>query len=447
MNYSSLNKNLFSFLPYLCLLFINAISNLLFNYKAKVVVSVDLIFLTLIIYYLSDQLQNIYNSIIAKGWLVFFILGILNMNSTILRTSVWNIAIHDASLLYLVCLLTFTLSLVFLERNNIKLKWYSVKSELKFRLNLKRRTSKYLLYIIIIFPFLLFISIYVSIGFIPIITGESFVDEMYNFDYGPLYGFKFLCVYSFIIALYQLRIKKKKMWLVYIVLLFFIVSIDGKRFIGLLCLLSFIPVYLYTNKLKGIKTSYMPIVLISISVFFLYIYISILRVGGDIAESTAVLIDNIPFGVEYKDYVHSYNTFIPMKIRGYNFELSAVGAFFNSSLLETFGYNKESLVHKGSAHVWMNLYDQKFGIRTGIISELYFAYSYLVIPLMVPIAFLTSKVSEKLLSPQSFFNLMQNSILFSLIFLLINGQATVFFGCLTIMVYMYILHKFLGLKI
>jgi oligosaccharide repeat unit polymerase len=382
-----------------------------------------------------------YNKIIAIGWLSFFFLGILNINSVNAETNYYNLQLHDASLFYLICLIAFFLCLMFFEKS-------SAKKDLAIKINTHKKTSFPFLIILFIYPFALFISVFKSVGFLPILSGSSFVDSMYEYNYGPLYGFKFICVYGFLLAVVHFSKGKNKLIITaYILFLLFAISIDGKRLVLLLCLLAFIPVYNWilkqNNKTVTKKTWLIPFLL----VFIIYVLINGIRTGSNVSELATNLLIKIPFGVEYKDYVHSFNTYKDRTIPGYNFELSAIGSFFNSSLLNLAGENKETLTKMGSAYTWMDLYDIKFGIRTGIISELYFAYGYFTIVLMAFLAFITNKISQRLSNPHSLFNLVQYSILFALVFLLINGQATVFFGCLSMMLYTFLFYKISHLKI
>lgn len=355
-----------------------------------------------------------------------------------MRTSIWNLKLHEASILYHLSLLVFICGLLFFEKFYNQ-QYYSIPSEISFK-----RVSKGPFFILIlVFPILLVLDVYINIGFFPILTGQSFVDKMYEYNFGALYNFKFICVYTFCL-IFLVFGKRKLFSSIYILFLLFAVSIDGKRFILLLSIISIIPIIIYKkNSGEDGKINFAPIIVGSVAVGVAYILISILRTGGDIQASLYSLVEHIPFGVEFKDYVHSINTYEVGKIPNYNFELSSLGSFFNSRVLEIFGYDKTELYQLGSQHAWMELYNEKFGIRLGIIAELYFAYGYLVLPAMFILSFFVNKVNQRLINPKTYFNLIQNSILFGLFFLLINGQATVFFGILTLMIYFWFLYRIL----
>lgn len=436
-----INRVFLKLLPYFIILLFNWFLTLLYPSYTLVLIPDISIIISVIILYFSMRLSNIFNKIISLSWLIFFFLGILNINSIKTQTNFWNLEIFEASVLYLGCILVFTLSLNLFEyfSSNRNISYNTPKD---FTISIKSIFG----IIVLSFPILMLISIYLYLGFFPLLIGENIVSEMYEYDYGVLYNFKFISVYSlcFIVILFR-KEKKKLLGTIYILIVLFTISIDGKRFVLLLSILSIIPILIVEkisenyNKVidRNINT---PLIVGAFGIGISYILLNILRTGGDIGESITSIINNIPFGVEFKDYVHSYNTYTPEKIKGYSFEWSALGSFLNSTLLEVFGLNKSELYQMGSQHAWMNMYNENFGIRLGIIAELYFAYGFFVFLIMILLAYLSNYINQKLIRVNKYFSRINYSILFGLFVLLINGQATVFFGCLTMMLYMIIFH-------
>jgi hypothetical protein len=425
-------------IPYILIFGFNFFIAFCYPNSSVVIIPNVIILLCMLNFYLLNKLKNLFNKIISTSWFIFFFLGIININSIKVKTNIWNLKIYDASLLFVSCLLIFTISLLFFEKKIVK--------KVKFYNDLQILTNSFFPYLILLYPVFLILNIYGNLGFFPLLSGASFVDEMYEYNYGFLYSYKFICVYSFLLGF--LFIKKGKSILLlslYLVFLIFVVSVDGKRLILLMGLLSLLPPSIILKKESDSKNSQgdnLPIIIGFACVGFIYVLVNILRTGGDIQKSLDLIVSNIPFGVEYKDYVHIFNTNVSQTIKGYNFELSSMGSFFNSSLLLIFDLNKIELYQMGSQTAIMNLYNETFGIRIGIIGELYFAYGFLVIPLMVVIAFFTNRICQGITNAKSYFNLFQNSILFALFVLLINGQATVFFGTLTLMIYAYFVYIF-----
>ena len=51
------------------------------------------------------------------------------------------------------------------------------------------------------FPFVWFASVYSSIGYIPVFAQLNVLDNLYELDYGPLYGFTVVLALSMVTAL------------------------------------------------------------------------------------------------------------------------------------------------------------------------------------------------------------------------------------------------------
>lgn len=393
---------------------------------------------------LTHFLKNKFNKLLIQLWIIFYYLGVINIISSILRNNIWDMDIHDGSIYYFINLLIFTCSLIIFERvkpQNIHLKslTYSIDSNRKV-------TNSYFTYFILIFPFLFFISFFLSVGFIPLLSGENFVDDMYEYNYGILYGFKLLCVYSFLILIIKIRETHINIWyIIYLVLFLIVISADGKRMMILVCVLSLIPLIENLNsQSKKLKSNFKQSLFIYGTLIFLlliYMVINGIREGNFSAISVAIYLERIPFGVEYRDYIYSFNNYTPGHIPGYNFEISSIGSLLNSAFLRLFGISKYELIQMGSAYSWMRLEHSEFGIRTGIISELYFAYGYWGMLVMIVIGFLTSRVTHAIANTKTYFGLIQNCIMYTLIVMLIVGQTTELFGNLTLMFYTWILFK------
>jgi len=421
--------------PYLLIALMNPVIGFLFQRSNKVIyIPTEVLVFAALCYWASTFIRNKYNLLLARFWISFFFLGVLNINSVIVYDTTFYVNIHDASILYFLNLIVFIIALIGFESKNKTV--ISIKPGNDFHFN-----HPVLYFVILAFPVLFIISLYKAVGFLPILSGDNFVDEMYNYDYGALYGFKFICVYSFLLTVYFFKLKKFRLLnIIFAFAILFISSVDGKRFILFICLLAFIPFNDYLKKLLSPKqeTSYAPIIVISVAIVVIYISMLAIRLGNNnVDEWLGIFIEKIPFGVEYKDFVYSYEKFSDTTVKDYDFFLSNVGAFFNSGILNFFGFDKEALTHMGSAYVWMNAYNIEFGIRTGIVSELYFAYGIWGILAMVPLAYFINKTALKLTQPSSVFELIQYAILYALYILIINGQATVFFGCLSMMLYVY----------
>jgi oligosaccharide repeat unit polymerase len=428
--------SLFHILPYGLILSINPIIDALYRTNRTQFLRWELLLLICVVYFLSVFLQNLFNKIVVWGWILFYFLGVLNINSVLKSTNAWSLNIEGGSYLYFGCLFTFIVGLMLFERfidPEPPPSQQRIKKPLFTPFNL----------LLLIFPFVFVFSMYKTLGFLPIFLGESFASEMYEYNYGPLYGFKFICIYGILYALLLSCRKGYRLFtIIYATLLLIILIADGKRFMILLTLISSVPVYYFIReKVNGKPPSFGPVLAVGLLVVLSYTVISYIRTGTSMHGIVGNTIEKIPFGVEFKDYIHSFNSISHYNLRRYDFGLSSFGSFMNGEILKFLGFNKDELTQMGSAYVWKDIYEEGVGIRTGIISELYFAYGYFAMLCMFALAFITNHVSNRLKHPLSYFNLIQYSVLYGLIFLLINGQATVFFGCLTLMLYVLIAYR------
>jgi hypothetical protein len=174
---------------------------------------------------------------------------------------------------------------------------------------------------------------------------------------------------------------------------------------------------------------------------FVYIFISGVRSGNLIEFNFFTFLDNLPIGVEFADYVYSYNNIKEHEILKYDFILSSLGSFFNSSFLSFLGFDKSDLINSGSDTVWMNLYGISQGVRTGIVNELFFAFGKGSIVFFYIGGILLNRLNLKMLLNDDLFLLMFYCSIYVLIFFLIVGQATVFFGTLTTLIYFFVFNQ------
>ena len=89
--------------------------------------------------------------------------------------------------------------------------------------------------LIVSFPFLWIISIYLSLGYIPLISalrGLDLTSQIYELSYGPIYGFSLVNVLAMLVVLDKLRTKTKlRLFFMFLIFIFGVFTvITGKRF-------------------------------------------------------------------------------------------------------------------------------------------------------------------------------------------------------------------------
>src|SRR5207249_3725752 len=90
-------------------------------------------------------------------------------------------------------------------------------------------------------------------------------------------------------------------------------------------------------------------------------------------------------------------------------------------------------------YVWQTLFGSNYGIRTGIVSELYFAYGWMSLGIVFPFGILSGWVSKKLKAAPRRTSAMFLSSVFGILLLSVVGQTTLTTGALSIVLYVYVL--------
>jgi hypothetical protein len=299
---------------------------------------------------------------------------------------------------------------------------------------------KWLEYPLMAFPVLWFIDFIRSVGYIPIFSGHDVTDRMYQIDYGVLYSYGFVnCVSAVLLYdrfLYSSRRVEKSLWLVAVVLVLLVMSIDSKR---LFLLMSIGAIFIYDKIRTGRLTIDAKSMTMAGAGVVLYVILQLLRLGNT-SISTFKTPEGFPMGVEFREYIRAVNEYEPGKIPGYDFAGSTLANLFNSALLGLVGINKSELVTKDSALSFMTLFerDNTLGIRTGLISELYFAYDFYGLIGIFLFGYGISWLAYTILQTRLKSNLILLIVIFALFILTVFGQSSVTAGCLCILLYLHI---------
>lgn len=438
----------FSF-PFLFIFFANQLYALLFGQIAgDLKITFDINLLICICVILIRLLKNRFNKLLISLWVVFFYLGILNIIASVKRGEYAVMDIHDGTVYFFVNILVFALCLLLVENLRLNLN----KKAQKLTSSFNDFKNSFVTIFLIVFPLLFGLSIYNHVGTFPLFSGRDIIDKMYELDYGPLYGYKYLCVYSFLILIFFLKMMKNR-WLVYLYLALFLIIIllDGKRVVAIVCLLAYIPFNITIDSIlnkENFENRFLQVrnYLIFGFLGIVYVLTAAIREGTqNKANFLTNAVEKVPFGVEYRDFIYSFDNY-PRSMPGYSYESSAVGSFFNSYILKTLGYSKNHLVQTGSAYSWMRYEGIDLGIRTGFISELFFAYGYWGILCIISFALFTAIITRTLTNSTSLIPLIHCSIMYAFVVLLIMGQSTEFFGSLTIVLYVWLAYKIVNPK-
>lgn len=212
---------------------------------------------------------------------------------------------------------------------------------------------------------------------------------------------------------------------------------DGRRIFFLIFLFA---VLIKMIKESSIERKLFKILPIGITLFSLYAIIAGIRSGKlTIFNSTASFLEI--YGVEFRDFARIVTLTTLSETSRYNYFLSAIGSFFNSKLLWLWGIDKYSFVEMGSAYYLRDfVYKIDFGIRIGHYGELYMAFGYYGLGICFLFAIIHGYFSKLAITSHSKSNSDFLFLLVSLFCLTLVGQATVFYGTVSILLYFYILH-------
>ena len=206
-----------------------------------------------------------------------------------------------------------------------------------------------------------------------ILSGGSLIDSMYSIERGPIYGMRIALVPTMgFLALFALSARGRAKLLVqfYIFFSLFVSVLDGKRDMALLGFLAILFVMLSSQVLRARGGRVVAMLLV---VAFSYGALSNLRSQRDVEFDTWTSFASIA-GIEYRDFAHTVNYWSPeyMETLNYDFVKSSLGALINGDVLAVFGVDKFDLIQQDSARAWQRASLSQFGIRTGLVSELYF---------------------------------------------------------------------------
>ena len=299
---------------------------------------------------------------------------------------------------------------------------------------------RWLEYPLLAFPLVWFLDFIRNVGYIPIFSGHDVTDNVYSLNYGLVYNYGFLnCVSA--VLLYDRALKSKTtteriIWYILTALAVVVTTIDSKR---LFLLVSIGAIFLYDKIMAGRFTINLKSVGLIVMAGLMYVSLQNMRLGS--SSSAQFKREGIPMGVEFREYVRAVNEFEPGKIPGYDLTASTLANLINGLMLKAVGLDKSELSAKDSALTFMTLFDpdNTLGIRTGLISELYFAYDFYGLLVVLLFGYLVSYVAYAMLNTHFKSNMVLLVVIFSLFTLTVFGQSSVTAGSLCLLFYLYVI--------
>ena len=379
-------------------------------------------------------LRNQHNRLAALVWVAWFMLGSLNVvASDAVLPGYWALDVVYPDLVYITFTLAFFGGLLITEAGR------SGPTRHAGRAGLDPLFTAALL----AFPFAYAWSMHRTVGHFPLLQGIDLTRQMYEVDYGPLYGYSILLVLAALVALHRTLTAgshTRRALYGFLVAMFLAISIlDGKRFNLMLFLAGLLAYQLARRGAQpGQVRLFRSFALVGGLGILLYLGILVLRQGFNLDAYAGLALQAAALGVEHRDFVDSVVRYPPGSIPHYDWAGSAVAAALNSTLLAAFGIDKTEQVLRGSAYIWMNLRGGEFGIRTGIVSELYLAYGWLGLAPMLAVGLLAGFLTRGLRRARTERALVFGCAVFATLLLIPVGQTTATTGVLSVVFYAFV---------
>lgn len=387
-------------------------------------------------------LKNRYTKAFLIVWIAWLYVGELKI-LTYFSINPYYISMDEGCIIYNIYLIFLSIGML-IHDVNAPVSTPSAEEQARGRLLLNDLGP--FAYFLLVFPLIWIVDFVRNVGFIPILSGNDVTDTMYGLNYGYIYNFGFFNCFSAVL-LYDRFLKStttqtKLLWVSLLILSVLIMSADSKR---LYLLVSLLAIFVYDKLMSGALTIDLRTITILLSGLFLYVILQNIRLGN--ATESPFERDGFPLGSEFREYVRAVNEFKPGEIAGYDLLVSTIGGFGNSFILKLAGFDKSEMVHKDSAYSFMKLFDDEntLGIRTGLTSELYFAYNFYGLFFITFFGWLISSLSYRLVRVVKQSSLLFLSTIYGLLVLTVFGQSSVTVGCLSVTMYLYGLFSLLKL--
>jgi oligosaccharide repeat unit polymerase len=385
-------------------------------------------------------LRNAHSRVVGLVWVGWFIVGSLNVvASYAVVGSYWELDVGYADFVYVAFTFFFLLGLVATDLRIPEGAWPKEPNREGF--------DSFFVVLLATFPLWYAWTMRTAVGSFPLLQGTNLTQQMYELDYGPLYGYSILLMLAALVALdcaHTARNRLSRLIYYSVVPVALLVSIlDGKRFNLMLFMAGFLA---YQLRLAGPRSRGIQTLRITGGVIagalVLYIGVLVLRQGLNVDAYAGVTLQLAAVGAEHRDFVYSVNNFVPGQIPNYHWGESALFSTLNSGLLSAFGIDKLQHVLTGSAYAWKSLLGSDFGIRTGIVSELYFAYGWLGLPVMLGVGFLVGLVTRRVWIARTRRGLLFACAAYAILLLAPVSQTTGTTGVLTVLFYAFVLSAF-----
>lgn len=297
-----------------------------------------------------------------------------------------------------------------------------------------------------LFPLIWFADELYTLRRIPILTGESILDEMYSTNYGRLYGYGvLLAVSALLMWSKQLTAKSNaaRMSLAFLLASStFIMVFDGRRVFALVFLCALLAFEVTRDTGKGMWRRVSVLVVTLIGLYLLVLYF---RQGGMFGHSSSPALTFSQVGVEYRDFAFLVTRLNPGDLIGYHWFGSAIGGFSNWFILGIFGIEKNALVFGGSAYQIALEFRSAFGIRIGLVPEIWLEYGLYGTTIVTLVGIFFAWISRLVEESKSEIGRIFSCVMYGVVILSFVGQTTAITGYMSLLLYLWLVWQFLEL--
>ena len=282
-------------------------------------------------------LENPLSKVAALFWVGWFLVGSINVvASYYVYGKAFQMSVEQAGWIYLASTSAFLIGLLtagrlpaFRSRASASARSLGIESD---------RFARPLIVLFVAFPILFAWSMHRALGYFPILQGSDITRQIYELEYGRLYGYAVLLVFSMLFVVDRLSqaqsVVQRAAYSCLLAAFLLISVLDGKR-LTLMLFLASAAAYLLPlmrSRLRSIGPVAVAGALIAVA-GTLYVGVFVVRKGLQVERYQLAAYQFSAVGDEYRDFVYSVNEYAPGEIPEYRWFRSAVFAGLNSTAL------------------------------------------------------------------------------------------------------------------
>lgn len=423
------------------ILLVDVLIDFLFSYRRA---ELDIGWISYLLWALAGALNSEVKGRLARLLLpvsvAVFLVGNLNSVASYFHYgNYYLVDLKSANTIYSLYALVFSVSIRFFDSRGLS----AVSAD--YNSLRKERVDTIFFIFVVVFPALWIADELYALRRIPLLSGQSIVDDIYTTEYGRLYGYGVLLAVCALVYMAKLRDASRTLKFIYGALLLFVafaMVFDGRR----VFLLIFLGAALSYHMVSSTSYSLLrPVLKIVPVVLLVYVAILYQRQGGELITHFDAAQVFSKVGVEYRDFAYLVTHLKPGDLDGYSWLLSSLGGFGNKYVLFFSGLNKSELVFSGSAYQIGIALNKGAGIRIGLFPEIWLQFGFLGLAFVPLVTGLFIWISRRVELSKSEVGRAIAATAFGVAILSFVGQSSAITGYWSLLIYLYLAWRFLEL--